>query len=83
MGNDGGLKRSSTEYKRFVYHSDIVRLAGKIVKKYIDGNGEPCINIETHAINQPQEDVMPGTATVVPPSTEIKYWPLNRRLEFI
>ena len=38
------------------------------------------MDIETHALNQRQEDTMAGTATIVLPSTEIKYWPLNRRL---
>jgi len=80
MGNDGWLKRSYVEYHRFVYHSDVVWLKGNVTKKYVDEDGEYCVDIDLHAINQRQEDVMPGHATVALPSSEKKTSPLDKRL---
>ena len=47
-------------YRKFVFFSDAVRIFGKVTKKYIDSDGEYCVDIETHAVNQRGEDVMPG-----------------------
>lgn len=80
MGNDGWLKRSYAEYRKFVYLSDVVRLKGKVTKKYIDGEGDYCLEIERHAVNQRGEDVMPGYAIVALPSKDNKTSPLDRRL---
>ena len=81
MGDEGWLKTSDAEYRRFVYLSDVVRITGKVVKKYQDENGESCVDIETHGINQRGEEVMPGKATVVLPSknTPEEMWPVSRR----
>jgi acyl dehydratase len=81
MGNDGWLKKSYTEYRRFVYFSDVVWLKGKVTRKFIDEEGEYCVEVETNSINQRGENVMPGTAVVALPSKENKYWPLDRRLK--
>jgi acyl dehydratase len=80
MGDDGWLKKSHVEFRKFVYFSDVVRLEGKVVKKYIDENGEPCVDIETTAINQRNEEVMPGSGTVILPSREKGTFPLGKRL---
>jgi acyl dehydratase len=80
MGDDAWLKRSHTEYRKFVYLSDVVRLKGKIVKKYIDDEGDHCVEIERHAVNQRDEDVMPGFAIVALPSKENKKSMLEKRL---
>ena len=64
MGDDGWLKQSKATYRKFVFLSDVIRIVGKITKKYIDPGGEYCVDIETHAINQRGEDVMPGDATI-------------------
>ena len=80
MGDDGWLKRSRAEYRKFVYLSDVVRISGKVTKKYVDENGEYCVDIETHAMNQRGEDVMPGEATIILPSKSEKH-PLDKRLE--
>ena len=80
MGDDGWLKTNYGEYRKFVYLSDAVKFQGKVVKKYIDADGEPAVDIVTTAINQRGEDVMPGKGTVVLPSRERKYWPLEKRL---
>ena len=80
MGDDGWLKRSHVEFRKFVYFSDVVRLEGNVIKKYLDDNGEYCIDIETSAINQREEIVMPGNGTVILPSRDNKTFPLDKRL---
>jgi hypothetical protein len=80
MGDDGWLKRSYAEYRKFVYHSDVVWVKGRITKKYIDDEGECCVDIETSAINQRGENVMPGRSTVALPSREKQTFPLDKRL---
>ena len=80
MGDAGWLKRCDAQYRQFVYHSDVVWLKGKVTKKYLDGNGEYCVDIEAHGINQRGEDTMPGEATVILPSREAGSWPVEKRL---
>jgi acyl dehydratase len=81
MGDDAWLKRSYTEYRKFVYLSDVVRLNGKVVKKYIDDEGDHCVEIERHAVNQRGEDVMPGYVIVALPSKAGNKSPLDIRLK--
>jgi acyl dehydratase len=80
MGDEGWLKKDYGEYRRFVYLSDAVKFTGKVTRKFVDADGEPCVEIETEAINQRGENVLPGRGTVVLPSRERKYWPLEGRL---
>ncbi|NIN52713.1 MAG: acyl dehydratase [Nitrososphaeria archaeon] len=80
MGDEGWLKRCYAEYRRFIYLSDVVWVRGKIIKKYIDEEGEHCVDIETNAINQRGENTMPGRGTVILPSREAGTWPLEKRL---
>lgn len=79
MGDDAWLKRCNAQYRQFVYHSDVVWLKGKVTKKYVDENGEYCVDIETHGINQRGDDTMPGEATVVLPSKKAGS-PVDKRL---
>lgn len=80
MGDDAWLRRDYAEYRQFVYLSDAVWFKGKVTKKYIDENGEHCVDIETHGINQRGEDVIPGEATVMLPSREGGASPAEKRL---
>ena len=82
MGDEGWLKKSRAEYRKFVYLSDVVRITGRVINKYVDEDGERCVDIETNAFNQRGEDAMPGTATVVLPSKSDpeERWPVSRRL---
>ena len=83
MGDEGWLKKSHAEYRKFVYLSDVVRITGKVTRRYVDESGEHCVDIETHGFNQRGEDAMPGTATVVLPvknESEDK-WPVSMRLK--
>jgi hypothetical protein len=80
MGDEGWLKKNYAEYRKFVFFSDTVWFTGKVVKKYVDEDGEYCVDIETHGFNQRGEDTVPGHSTVVLPSREAGTWPVERRL---
>lgn len=80
MGDEGWLKRCYAEYRKFVYFSDVVWIKGKVTRKYVDADGDYCVDIEVHGINQRGEDTIPGWATVCLPSRENNYWPVECRL---
>jgi len=80
-GDEGWLKQSSCEFRRFVYFSDVVWLRGKITEKFVDDANECCVKIETTATNQRGEEVMPGEAIVALPSKVHGYSALDRRLK--
>jgi acyl dehydratase len=81
MGDNAWLKKSYAEYRKFVFLSDVVWLKGTVVKKYIDSEGDYCVEIERHAINQRGEDVMPGYAIVSLPSRINNISPLDKRVK--
>ncbi|MBI5947258.1 MAG: MaoC family dehydratase N-terminal domain-containing protein [Chloroflexi bacterium] len=81
MGDGGWVKNARAQYRRFVYLSDVVRLSGSVTEKYIDEDGEPCVDVETSAVNQRGENVMPGSATIVLPSLDFGSSPVARRLK--
>lgn len=72
MGDTGFLKAANSEYRAHVYLSDVVRLGGRIEAKTIDQDGDHVVQLTTWAHNQRDQNVMPGTATIVLPhrSTE-------------
>lgn len=80
MGDDGLIKRNYAEFRRFVYFSDVVWLRGTVVGKYVDENGEHCADIRCSGINQREEVVIPGFATVILPGREKGRWPVPERL---
>lgn len=79
MGDEGWLKKCYAEYRRFVYFSDVVRFGGKVSAKYVDEDGEFCVDIETNAINQRNENCIPGKAVISLPSRDAGYWPVAGR----
>jgi len=79
MGDDGWLKKNYAEYRQFVYHSDVIWLKGKVVRKYVDEE-DYCVDIETSAMNQRGENTMPGYSIVALPSRDNNTWPLDKRL---
>jgi acyl dehydratase len=81
MGDDGWVKKSSAQYRKFVFFSDAVWLTGKVTKKYVDENNEYCVDIETSAINQRDVNVMPGHAVIILPSKEHHTSPVDIRLQ--
>jgi acyl dehydratase len=80
MGDEGWLKSCNAEYRRFVYLSDAAWFSGQVTRKYIDEDGEHCVDIETHGVNQRGEDTIPGQATVILPSREKGTCPVEKRL---
>ena len=80
IGDEGWLKKTSALYRKFLYLGDVARISGKVTKKYIDEDGEYCVDIESHCINQRNEDAVPANSTVVLPSREKGIWPLDRRV---
>ncbi len=80
MGDEGWLKKCYAEYRQFVYLSDAVSLKGKVTEKYVDVNGEYCVDIETHGINQRGGDTIVGESTVILPSRQAGTSPVELRL---
>ncbi|MFO8010168.1 MAG: MaoC family dehydratase N-terminal domain-containing protein [Dehalococcoidia bacterium] len=80
MGDDGWLKRSYARYRNFVFLSDVIRIRGSVIRKYIDSKGEHCLDVKTTATNQRGEEVMPGLATVILPSKKNRVKPVERRM---
>jgi acyl dehydratase len=67
-GDSGWIKQCESQYRRFVFLSDVVELSGTVTGIRVDEDGEHVAEIETRAINQRGENVMPGTAVVALPS---------------
>ena len=80
MGDHAWIKRSYAEYRRFVYISDVIKIKGKVVGKFVDDEGEYCVSVKTNAVNQRGENVMPGEATISLPSKETEVWPSDKRI---
>lgn len=80
MGDEGWLKSCKSQYRQFVYLSDAVWFKGKVTKKYVDENGEYCVDIDAHGVNQRGDDTIPTTATIILPSKEHKTSPVEIRL---
>ncbi len=80
MGDEGWLKSCFARYLQFVYLSDAVWFKGKVTKKYVDENGEYCVDIDAHGINQRGDDTIPATAAVILPSREQGTSPVQKRL---
>jgi acyl dehydratase len=71
MGDEGFLKKVHGQYRAHVYLSDVVRLGGTIIEKYVDNDGDHVIKVETRAMNQRNQNVMPGSAIIkLPVRTE-------------
>jgi acyl dehydratase len=69
-GDSGWVKQCESQYRRFVFLSDVVELSGTVTGIGVDEDGEHVAQIETRAINQRGENVMPGTAVVALPSRQ-------------
>jgi acyl dehydratase len=72
MGDTGFLKAANSQYRAHVYLSDVVRLSGRVVAKEIDADGDHVVRLETRAMNQRGQNVMPGSAVVALPSREAR-----------
>jgi len=80
MGDEGWLKKTTAQYRQFVYLSDAVWFHGKVVKKNIDESGEHCVEIDAYGINQRGDKTIMGTGEVILPSKTEKTSPVEKRL---
>lgn len=67
-GDDGWVRDCSSQYRGFVYLSDVVTLGGEVTVKSVTDEGEHVVELTTFARNQRGADVMPGTATIALPT---------------
>jgi acyl dehydratase len=67
-GDDGWVRDCSSQYRGFVYLSDVVTLGGEVTAKSVTDDGEHVVELATFARNQRGVDVMPGTATIALPT---------------
>lgn len=75
----GWVKEVEAEYRRFVYLSDVIEHSGTVTAVRTDADGEHVVDIETRAINQRGENVMPGRAVVALPARGEADSPAQRR----
>jgi acyl dehydratase len=78
-GDHAWIKEVQSEYRKFVYLSDVVQLRGTVAGTRIDDDGDRVADITTQAVNQRGEVVMPGRAVVALPSREPWISPAARR----
>jgi acyl dehydratase len=78
-GDHAWLKKTRAQYRRFVYLSDVVELQGTVTGTRIDDDGDHVADIETRAINQRGENVMPGISVVALPARHGDQSPAARR----
>lgn len=70
MGDSGWIRECSSQYRGFVYLSDVVTLGGEVTGKSVTADGEHVVELSTFARNQRGADVMPGSATIALPTRE-------------
>jgi acyl dehydratase len=80
QGDEGWLKRCRAEFHGFFFLSDVIRIGGRVTKKYIDEDGDHCVDIDSYAMNQRGEEIMPGKSTIALPSREKGIWPVEKKL---
>ena len=80
MGDEGWLKSCNAQYRQFVYLGDAVWFKGTVTNKYVDENGEYCVDIDTVGVNQRGGETIVGTSTVILPSKEKGASPVEKRL---
>jgi acyl dehydratase len=67
-GDHAWIKEARSQYRKFVYLSDVVELRGTVTGTRIDEDGDHVADVTTGAVNQRGEDVMPGQAVIALPS---------------
>lgn len=69
-GDKGWIRECSSQYRGFVYLSDVVTLGGEVTGKSVTEDGEHVVELSTFARNQRGADVMPGSATIALPTRD-------------
>lgn len=77
-GDNGWVRSVESEYRGFVYLSDVVELGGEVVDKRVE-DGEHVVEVTTACLNQRGTDVMPGRAVVALPTRDGSVSPVARR----
>jgi acyl dehydratase len=77
-GDDGWVRDCSSQYRGFVYLSDVVTLGGEVIAKSVADDGTYVVEVSTFARNQRGVDVMPGSAVIELP-TRGQPSPVTRR----
>jgi hypothetical protein len=78
-GDHAWVKETRSQYRKFVYLSDVVELRGTVTGLRIDDAGDHVADIATEAVNQRGEVVMPGQSVIALPSRELEVSPAARR----
>jgi acyl dehydratase len=78
-GDHAWIKEAQSEYRKFVYLSDVVQLRGTVTGTRTDADGDHVADIATEAVNQRDEVVMPGRAVIALPRREPSSSPAARR----
>lgn len=79
IGDHGWVRDCSSQYRGFVYLSDVITLGGEVTGKSVSDDGEHVVELTTYARNQRGADVMPGTATVALPTRDGQPSPVSSR----
>lgn len=69
-GDRGWVRECTSEYRGFVYLSDVITLGGEVTGKSVTDDGEHVVELTTYARNQRGGDVMPGTAIIALPTRD-------------
>lgn len=80
VGDDGFVTRMRAELRRHNPVGDTCWCKGKVSGKYLDENGEPCVDIDCWGENQRGEIILRGQAMAILPSRDKGTSPLDTRL---
>ena len=78
-GDHAWIKEARAQYRKFVYHSDVVELQGTVTGTRIDEDGDHVADIRTEAVNQRGEVVMPRSGHAGPRATARRAGPGGQR----
>ena len=81
VGDDAWVKESDCRYRRFVYIGDSMSFENSVTRKFIDDDGEHCIELEGATMNQRGENVMPSRTVVALPTRTEESTPAQRRAQ--
>lgn len=68
VGDEGWVRKFNMAMKRMNMLGDTISFKGRVVKKYVNDQGEHCLNLEIWCENQREGVTTPSFATVVLPS---------------
>ncbi len=80
-GDEAFVKKMDSKLTAINYVGDTTWFRGRVTKKYLDENGEPCVDIDSKGENQRGETTLIGQASVILPSREKGTSPLDKRLQ--